>query len=63
MSIWDESDVLEYEIEEYKRYKEPVYNVLMIEWRGDTAFRVGMGHIKVSIWENADPGRKSIKLG
>lgn len=63
MSVWDETEVLQYQIAEYKKYKELVYNVLIIEWKGDTAYRVGMGHVKASIWEKADAVRKSIKLG
>lgn len=63
MSVWDETEVFQYGIAEYEKYKELVYNVLMIEWKGDTAYRVGMGHVKASIWEKADAVRKSIKLG
>ncbi len=63
MSTWDETEVLQYKTAEYARYKEPVHNVLMIEWKDDTAYRMGMGSIKASIWEKAKPLRKSIKLG
>lgn len=63
MSIWGETEALQYNIAEYEKYKELVYNVLMIEWKGDIAYRVGMGHVKASIWDKADAVRKSIKLG
>ena len=63
MSVWDETEALQYQIAEYKKYKELVYNVLIIEWKGDTAYRVGMGHVKASIWEKVNAVRKSIKLG
>lgn len=63
LSVWDESHAIEWGESEYERYKEPVYNVLMIERRGDVAYRVGMGHVKVSIWKNAGAVREKIKLG
>lgn len=63
LSTWDESHAIGWGEPAYERYKEPVYNVLMVEQRGDVAYRIGMGHVKVSIWKEAGAIRKKIKLG
>ena len=48
ISKWDEGDTIGRGIPEYDRYKEPMYNVLIIEWDGAVAFRMGMGHVEMS---------------
>ena len=48
ISKWDKSDTIGRGMPEYDRYKEPVYNVLIIECDGTIAFRMGMGHVKMS---------------
>jgi len=63
LSTWDETHAIGWGERKYERYKEPVYNVLMIEWEGDVAYRIGMGHVKVSIWKAANAVSKKIKLG
>jgi hypothetical protein len=44
----------------YKPYS--LYEVLMIEWRGDVAYRVGNGHVHIDGWAQAAPKRKLIIL-
>ncbi|MCJ1259453.1 hypothetical protein MMC24_007291 [Lignoscripta atroalba] len=40
-----------------------LYNVMLIEWRGGVAYRLGVAQIPVSAWEETNQQVMSIKLG
>jgi hypothetical protein len=40
-----------------------LYNVIMVQWRDEVAYRIGMGKIHIQAFDQAQPETKSIVLG
>jgi hypothetical protein len=41
----------------------PVYDVLVVKWRGDVAYRIGAGIVWAEVFHYAKPKRMKIVLG
>ena len=40
-----------------------VYNIMLVEWKGEVAYRLGVGRMHIDAWAQANPKRKQIVLG
>lgn len=41
----------------------PLYNVLLVEWKDNVAYRIGIGKVHVDAFHAADPARDHVRIG